>query len=232
LTPTRGNPFLLQNIADGGPSDVAAVFDEAHQEWKLNFQSLDLAIIRPYFVGKKLLFRTLFGARLAWFTQIDEERFLDNAKLSEEGPAGIYTMKQNFCSWGIGLLSGWQSNWLLGKGFSLIGNGSFDLLYTRVSSANSRFEWTETVSLPVIYKFPDNRPDFLMPHMNLEFGFGWGTYFDCYNWHADLSMTYNFQVFWGANLFRNFTSSQASISKASNGNLYIQGLTLSGRLDF
>lgn len=232
LTPSRGNPFLLESIANGGPSFATAVFDEAIQTWQLNVQSLDLAIIRPYYAGEKLTVRILFGARSAWFTQTTEAVFTDNAKLSEEGPSGIYTMKQNYSSWGIGLLSALRSNWRLGRNFSLIGDGSFDLLYTRVSSCNSRFEWTETISLPVIYKFPDNRPDFLMPHTNLEWGFGWRSYFDCYNWHVDFAATYGFQVFWNANLFRNFTSKAASLSQAPTGNLYIHGLNLSGRLDF
>jgi hypothetical protein len=75
--------------------------------------------------------------------------------------------------------------------------------------------------------------DYLRTHLDLEMGFGWGTYFDDNNWHVDLSAVYGFQVFWDQNMFREFSNSTMQAkSFAPNGNLYVHGLTLSARFDF
>lgn len=229
ITPVRGNGyFLLSQTLSSTP-----IFDFASQEWKLKFQSLDTALARTYYVGTKLTFRTIMGARFAWFTQMAEQVFASHGILHAEAAAiDNYIMKQNFASWGAGLLAGLNTNWLLGSGFSMVGNGSFDILYTRVQASNTKFSWDVPISLPQTLKIPSDRPDFLMPHVNLEFGFAWGSYFDCYNWHIDFAATYGFQVFWGANLFRNFDANIAVFNQEPNGNLYIHGANVSARLDF
>jgi len=232
VTPVKGNPFMLDAVQTGGNFSVAA-FNDGSQEWKLSFQSLDAAIARTYYVGTKLIFRSILGARFAWFTQQAEQTFTNDGTLAFAFfPAGTYSSKQNFSSWGAGLMAGLNTKWMLGEGFSMLGNGSVDLLYTRVQTSNSKFSWQAVGSLPAIYNSPDDRPDFVMPHMNLEFGFAWGSYLDCYKWHVDFAATYNFQVFWNANLFRQFTDFEAALISAPNGNLYMHGLNLSARVDF
>jgi len=119
---------------------------------------------------------------------------------------------------------------MIGEGFRMIGNGSVDILYTRVQTTNTKEQLAVTGFAPITFAFPEARPDFLMPHMALEYGFGWESYFDCNNWHIDLLATYGFQVFWDANLFREMDSN--AYGKLSNGNLYMHGLTVSAKLDF
>jgi hypothetical protein len=71
----------------------------------------------------------------------------------------------------------------------------------------------------------------LRGHLDFEIGWGWGS---CLNdWHVDLSATYGFQVFFDQNMLRHWTSpTNFGVSFAPFGNLYIQGLNESLRLDF
>jgi hypothetical protein len=68
----------------------------------------------------------------------------------------------------------------------------------------------------------------------MEMGFGWGRYFDNNNWHFDLSAAYDWQVFFNQNMLHSFSSSYEMIAKNTtvNGNLYVQGCTITARLDF
>lgn len=220
---TTGNPALIDGEA----------FNSASQEWKLRYQALDAALARTYYVGTKLTFRSFFGARFAWFTQYKDIDFSGDGTGTPASFNGTYGQRQNFASWGAGLLGGLNTNWMLGEGFRMIGNGSVDILYTRVQTVNSKEQLTAAGAAPATFNFMFSRPDFLMPHGALEYGFGWDSYFDCNNWHIDLAATYNFQVFWDANLFReSFDDTTPSLGRTTNSNLYMHGLTVSAKLDF
>lgn len=228
--------LVAPDITDAGINAVnssllgSAAFNSSSQEWKLRFQALDAAMARTYYVGTKLTFRSIFGARFAWITQYKTIDSVGDATGTPASFDGTYNQKQNFSSWGAGILGGLNTNWMIGEGFRMIGNGSVDILYTRVQTTNTKEQLTVTGSAPITFAFPEARPDFLMPHMALEYGFGWESYFDCNNWHIDLLATYGFQVFWDANLFREMDSN--AYGKLSNGNLYMHGLTVSAKLDF
>lgn len=225
IYPCNGNPDLI---------DQKTAFNSGSQEWKLKFQALDAALARTYYVGKKLTFRSIFGARFAWFTQIKEQSFVNTGNLTNVAAhIGNSTLSQNYSSWGAGILAGLNTNWIIGEGFRVIGNGSVDMLYTRVQTSNYKDRIYQPTGPGITWAFPQSRPDFVMPHMDLEFGFGWSSYFDCNNWHVDFLATYGFQTFWNANLFRQFNDDvQTASSIMPNGNLYIHGLTVSARLDF
>jgi hypothetical protein len=203
------------------------------EAWDLKLQFLDTALARTYYVGTNLTFRSIFGARFAWLTQYKTQT-ATNDGTTGAGTAGTYFMRQNYASWGAGAMAGLNTNWIFGEDFRMIGNGSFDLLYTRVATSNTKFIVSDLADVTTAtYGFPESRPDFLMPHTNIEIGFGWGTYFDCYNWHIDLSATYCFQTFWNANLNREWVDDvDAYNSLSPNGNLYVHGLTASLKLDF
>lgn len=226
VSPTIGDPELVSE------SGARGAYDSGSQDWFLKFQALDAALARSYYVGTKLTFRSIFGARFAWFTQQRDANFVANIA-SGIATKGSLDIKQKFSSWGAGLMAGLHTNWILGEGFRIIGNGSADLLYTRVQKANDKNTWAPVGADSVIWAFPQAQPNFVMPHTDLEFGFGWSTYFDCNNWHVDLLATYGFQAFWGAELFRHFNDDvQVTNSSLESGNLYMHGLTVSARIDF
>jgi hypothetical protein len=77
----------------------------------------------------------------------------------------------------------------------------------------------------------ENHINTLRPHIDLEWGMGWGTYFCNHSWHVDFAATYGFQVFWNQNMFRSSTGPNYRYLMP-NGDLYVHGLTLTAKLDF
>jgi hypothetical protein len=83
------------------------------------------------------------------------------------------------------------------------------------------------------YVITADRVGTVRTHLDLEMGLGWGSYFDNNNWHVDLSASYGYQVFFGQNMFRHFDSAtRVGANTSQFGNLYVQGLTVTARVDF
>ena len=207
------------------PGDAGSTtsFSSLSDSWRLNMDLLDFQMARASYVGTKLTVRSHFGARAAWITQ---RRSTEGTELT-----ATTTEHEKVTSWGLGLRAGMQSDWNLGCGFRFFGNGAADLLFTQ-------YQWSATSYDPVNSEIADlsaSQSDLntVRPHADLEFGFGWGSYFDNNNWHVDFAAGYGFQVFWDQNMFRRFYSTvRPGLSYTDQGNLYLQGLTITARLDF
>lgn len=237
LYPIQGAPG-----GSGGVTVESSYFyQSANQSWKLKMDFVDLSIARAYYSGTKLTVRPFFGVRGAWIRQ--------NLKTSYAGSAAYLTPQTEtrgtfnskitnfYSSWGVGPRTGFESNWMIGRGLRFIGNGSGDILYTRYDIHENQ----QTSSLTVT---PGTNPiatnasisqdiDYLRTHLDLELGFGWGMYFHQNDYHIDLSATYGFQVFWNQNMFRSFQDQFIpGASFAPNGDLFIHGLTATARFDF
>lgn len=217
---SRGTAFL-----DGS---AVTQYRSASQNWKLDMDIVDLDLGRWYYVGTKLTFRPSFGARAAWIGQKTETDY-DNAVTDD-----FYDINKKSRSWALGAKAALDTNWMLGSGFRLYGNGEADLLftkYTRASYSASHSTAAGVVTDPV--SVTQRRIYAVKPHLDLELGFGWGTYVDCNNWYLDFSAGYGFQVFFDQNMFRSFNDDVSQgISTMPNGNLYIHGLTATFKLDF
>jgi len=235
LYPFQGTPGGNGNI----DVPVAFFFQSADQSWKLKMDFLDLSLARAYYSGTKLTVRPFFGVRGAWIRQGLKTSYTGNASYLDNDSAGYYETKiTNFySSWGLGPRTGFESNWMMGRGFRLIGNGSGDILYTRYSLHSG--QQTHLIVPPGGGLNPietnisvTQEIDYLRTHLDLGLGFGWGTYFYHNDYHFDLAATYGFQVFWNQNMFRNFENSLTAASFAPNGDLFVHGVTLNARFDF
>jgi TolA-binding protein len=97
--------------------------------WKVNLEQIDLELGREFFAGTHFTIRPNIGARSAFIFQ----KF--NPFVSGPGTFGLsigpvsnsVTLKNKF--WGFGFLAGLDTNWKLGRGFSLFGDASFALLF-------------------------------------------------------------------------------------------------------
>jgi hypothetical protein len=246
LYPIQGAAGSIQ--FDGTPF----FFQDGHQSWNLKMDFLDVSLARSYYWGTKLTLRPFFGARGAWIRQhlntvLNGNNLYEIADLVTDVSNGYdkATLGNVSTSWGVGPRAGFESNWLLGYGTRLIGNGSADILYTRYSlrtseqlaNQNSPSTWNQTdfgIESPIDSNVSVSQEiDLLRTHAEFELGLGWGSYFENNKWHVDFAATYGFQVFWNQNMFRNFESNTAQAhSFTPSGNLYVHGMTLSGSLDF
>lgn len=211
------------SVSAEAPESISSLWTEgvenivsASQSWKLHMDLLDWELGRGYYVGKKLTFRPFFALRGAWIRQnIDADYSV--AELDHP----LVSLDKKSRSWAVGPRAGLYTDWLFCDGFRLFGNGAGDILFTRYTTLRDK-----GVSEDTSTTINQTNLNTVRTHLDLELGLGWGTYFDCNNWHIDLSAGYNFQVFFNQNVFRQYEVLRTS------GNLYLQGLTVTARFDF
>ena len=220
----------------GNDFTTERVFTELDANFQCKLDFIDMLLDRSYFVGRKLTFRSGMGLRVALISEsLDADYTNDGAYVLNVG-AGVISLPGTLeavhrtSSWGIGPKMGLEMDWLLGAGIRFFGSSFADLLYTSYKiQTKSRTIPSEThapytAGVPVTTTYRDDQSGSLRTHLDLELGLGWGTYFDYNNMHFDLSAAYGFQVFFGQNMLR--------LPVLSPSNLYIQGVTVTARMDY
>ncbi|MBI5273579.1 MAG: hypothetical protein HY860_00815 [Chlamydiales bacterium] len=211
------------------PNFLNPEYNIGSEKWKLRMDLIDWDLARCYNVGTELCFHPFLGLRGAIINQSIRVDYINIT------PSDLATWPSTFIhqtsdSWGIGPRVGLSLNWNLGKGFRLYGNGEMDILFTQYDLKSTQ---TSAVTVANRYIVNQNNANYLREHAELDLGLGWGTYFLSNQYHIDFSADYGFQVFFDQNMFRSIASAQAvGKSTMPNGNLYIQGLTVSVRFDF
>jgi hypothetical protein len=218
-----------------------STYTSAKEAWHLHMDLLDLELARSHYSGMSLTFRPFFGARAAWIRQREHAIYatpiagvLENEEIVPDTTVNVV---QKSYSWAVGPRAGLYSNWMLGQGFRLYGNGAGDILYTRYSELSER---AEAVTAGVLGDNDHPRQknnDSLRTHLELELGIAWASYFDNNNWHVDLAAGYTFQTFFNQNMFRHYVRNSGfgnaeAYSTCPNGDLFIHGLTATLRFDF
>lgn len=224
---------------------AANAYNDISEKWNCHLDIADIDLGRTYYVGTSLTFRSAFGARAAWILQNVHVHEVNNSFSNAVAPVEVPGVKDTYNrshSWAIGPKVELNANWIMGQGFRFFGNSSADLLYTKYKvQTKTAFIATGAVATAPVAITPGmteffvgkERVSALRPHLDLEMGFGWGSYFDNNNWHIDFSAAYGFQVFFNQNMFPHFDGSGAvAQQQLGTGNLYAQGLTATARLDF
>lgn len=232
-------------------SGADADYQFATEHWKLDMDIIDLDLGRWYYVGHKLTFRPSFGARAALIQQKVHISYTNGFApylvavpgiISEGFFVGNTDVYNRSHSWAVGPKAALETNWMLGCGFRLYGNGEADILYTRYSSLKEETSSVGNVVgifdiiLPFSFSLTNDTTgtqtdaDYLRTHLSLEMGFGWGTDLYRSKYYIDCSAGYEFQVFFDQNMFRHDVTDPGSF--IPNGNLYINGLITKVRLDF
>ncbi|MBU6383525.1 MAG: hypothetical protein KGR16_04350 [Verrucomicrobia bacterium] len=202
-------------------------------KWHYALDIADLQLARPSYIGTRFTLEPFCGLRGLWIRQSMNIRA--DAIHNSLGGAIPAQRQARYTShsWAVGPRAGLNGNWHLGYGMRLIGDGSASLLYTRYTKVSQNVQSPDITSLPVSTELDDYGA--LRPNLDLSLGFGWGSYFYCRRIHLDLSATYDFSVFWEQNMMRYLASLTSSISSHPAGapaNMYIQGMTLKGAIEF
>lgn len=211
------------------PDFLAPEYESGSEKWKLSMDLVDWDLARSFLVGQKLCFRPFFGLRWARIDQTVHVNY------SNQSPSAQFIwpstkIHQTSDSWGIGPRLGLCSDWQLGAGWKLYSKGEVDVLFTQYDLKSTQ---KSNGLLPNGYSVSRDDVDYLRTHLELDLGLGWGTYFLEKRYHIDFRADYGFQVFFDQNMFRS-ASSTFAVGKGTlpNGNLYIQGLTVTARFDF
>ena len=203
---------------------AAGSFTKLTEKWNLKVDLADVDLGRWQYVGKNFTIRPNIGARGAWIRQ-------DVSVIGMVSTLNTSNITVKSHSWGLGAKTGVDTNWMIGSGFRVIGNAEADLLFTNYTGLSYRSLLPFTPANDIFIK--QKSVYAVKPHLDLELGLGWSTYLDCNNWYLDFAATYEFQVFFDQNMFRHFNDDQMTASsRLPNGNLYLQGLTLTAKLEY
>lgn len=110
--------------------------------------------------------------------------------------------------------------------FYMVGKIGADMLY-------ERFElkmWQRGTNSPSITAHSSNSINTFRPEMDLYFGFAWEAYFAEDEVGFSLEGGYDAQVWWNQNMMRWYND--ASWVAHPTGNLYLQGFTITAKMDF
>ncbi|NDD58447.1 MAG: hypothetical protein EBZ47_04235 [Chlamydiae bacterium] len=221
LYPVANDPYFY---VYSNPSSIQG-------KWQLNLNMIDLEMGREFFVSKWLILRPFLGLRNAWIHQ----RFFSNTNhlyLSSNNNFYDYHFEAKSKYWGIGLRPGLDTQWGLGKGFSVYGNSAFSILYGFFQMQQKQYN--EAANLDYI-EYMNNYHSMRIARAiaETELGLRWETMFAKDQCHFSIQVAWENMIFFGQNDFDRFvSSSQPGVYVANQGDLTIQGYSLGLRLDF
>ncbi len=224
------NTWFAQRI--GAFSDFVSATNLG-SSWKLGIDWLDLTASRPYYEGKKITIQPYGGLRALWIRQ----SLVINATVpaaavsgSSLAPEKIYSRNQSHAR-SLGPVFGGSGHFLLGTGFRVEGDGAFGILFTRYTKLSHKENSAVAGTTPKVFRAVLKNYNTVRPVANLGLGVGWGQYFCNCKFHIDFSADYEFSALWNQNMLRTFAE-EFAIGSAPSNDLFLQGLTVTGRLDF
>ena len=123
------SPFWIAQLF---PVNLPGLVNSASAHWKLNLELIDFELGREFFISKWLTLRPFIGGRVAWINQDYNLKFARNAStvapIYPAGNTSQWWLNMDNDFWGIGIRLGLDTKWVLGKGFSVYGDGAFSIL--------------------------------------------------------------------------------------------------------
>lgn len=211
-------------------------FESSNAVLRLKLNMIDLDLGREFFVSKWMTLRPFIGLRTAWIYQKFQTNY--DAPTFSSLPnimTNLYS-KANNNYWGLGLHSGLNSQWGLGAGFSFFGNATLSILngFFKVSDYQTK-NFSDGTHNDVI----KNNNSFRVGRVIAELATGlrWETMFANDGAHFQIQAGWEQLMFFAQNQFQHFFAGAVSPAGAGNyfanqGDLSIQGWTLSARVDF
>lgn len=205
--------FPLMGIETNG-------FAKAKAHWHVDFYDLNLVLGKSYFVSKYLALRPHFGLTSAWIQQHRHARF-KNLPISSLKLRG----KNNF--WGIGPRLGVDSQFYLGRHFSLYGDIAGALLWGHFHVKEKE---RDIATGSEIYDLHDHLHR-MVATVGFSLGLSFETNFFDDSSHFMIKAGYEGQYWWRQNQWPIFNSFAVDFTRQSE-DLNLQGLTVDFRLDF
>ncbi len=204
----------------------------AKAKWELEYSVLDVDLGRSFFVAKHLSIRPFFGFQAAWIEQEFTVKYLDVIFLGGATVPGIRSHNHNKFQ-GYGMRVGLDTKWPISWGFSLLGNFSTSLLFSKVDV--SRFE-------KIIHGFPrtvlKDEIHNTLPVIEMMGGICWETQFFKNRCYFSLSAGWEEQVWFqqvqtSASVNTNgFGDANVGDSLDRAGNLTLSGWTVGAKFGF
>jgi hypothetical protein len=223
---TNSDGVILPMWLTGSSVGGAAYGTRSSAVWDASYNTIDARLAKPYHVSRYLIFNPHFGVR---FASIDQHFSVDYGGNATATDRSIAHGDNDF--WGVGARAGIDTDWVVGKGWSLFGNIATSIIF-------GKFEIDQSLAVPddvdeegnidLQYDFYQNAPN-----MEIAIGIGWGRYFDKNKYHVALRAAYEFHEWWDQLNLRRFWHSSDDYSNdvVSRGNLTLNGFSLKLQLD-
>lgn len=196
--------------------------ESAQAKYSLKYDTLDFQLGRDYWISHCLRFYPFLGLRVGWIDQEVKAEYNNVFAPETNLPYMITTfvgdriVTRRDQMWGIGPRLGFTSNWELGCDFSLIGEIAGSIVWADFDRSINQFSFDPTLTpSEFTEKVVGNNNRQLWPNVQMAVGIDWGTLF-CECMFFGLELKYEATYWW-----------ENPVSQLS-----LQGLTLSGRLEF
>ncbi|MES2200488.1 MAG: Lpg1974 family pore-forming outer membrane protein [Chlamydiota bacterium] len=230
-TLTADADHILLPTTTYNPADATLEgFRSAASKWRLHLNLLDLDLGREFFVSKWMTLRPFISLRSGWIFQNMHVNYSKGTP-SVAQTGAFFEGKSNF--WGIGPRMGLNTQWGLGHGISLFGNAGASLLYGFFNLSSYQNQLFTGSSNDVVSNTDSVRVGRAISELAL--GVRWDSMFANDRCHFGIQGGWEHLMFFEQNQFKHFTgSSSASAGSfvSNQGDLTIQGWTISARLDF
>ncbi|MCH9631208.1 MAG: hypothetical protein S4CHLAM37_12300 [Chlamydiia bacterium] len=220
--------FPLWNMAGVMRSDNSTFSsDSSKATFKQTFNNLDIQLGKYLMSGSKLIIMPFIGIRGTYIDQDYDVSFINVPTNNNLLVDANLLMKVDQYYWGIGLMGGMNTDWVISKHFSLFGNFLIAGLSSRFNS--SRKDFLTPVATGVQSTFVNTRDKFytVIPAFDFQLGFKSDIFFKNRRYHLGIQAGYEMQIYLDQNRYIVLLS-----SSGNNGNLSFNGLSLKMRFDF
>ena len=204
----------VQNLEDTFPT----VFNSASSDMGYNFNRVDLELGRNFFVSSYFSMRPHAGLMAAWVSLDQRTRYTGG----DVGNNTVHVKNENNF-WGIGPRAGFNAKWHLCNDFSIMSNAAGAFTYSEFDLKRTQFYSLSSSVNNIQTKNCFHR---MTPNAQMQFGVAYDNYDRDCNQHFSAFLVWDIQYWW--NLNRSFSPTQYPQSD----NVYMQGATLSLRMDF
>ncbi len=201
------------------PGPFANFLNSIEADWDLDIDMIDIYLERAYFSGRRLSLNPFLGLRSGWIRQD-----FDLTATIFSSPSNFQTADSDSRAWMMGPKLGFQSNYLVGKGFSLFGNLATSFLYTRYNTLTLNYvnNLDETTFLK------NSGLNTFRSIMDAGLGINWGLNGRC---RVNFNAAYNLSVLFAQNMDRTLIAI-AGLTYTAPANLYLSGLSVGASFGF
>ncbi|PCI95151.1 hypothetical protein COB11_02930 [Candidatus Aerophobetes bacterium] len=201
--------------------------DSSKATFKQTFNNLDIQLGKHLMSGTKLIIMPFMGIRGTYIDQDYDVSFVNVPANNNLLVDANLLMKADQYYWGIGLMGGMNTDWIISKHFSIFGNFLIAGLSSRFNSA--RKDFITPVATGVRSRLVNTRNRFytIIPAFDFQLGFKGDMFFKDRRYHLGIQAGYEMQIFLDQNNYVILLS-----SSGNRGDLSFNGLSLKMRFDF
>ncbi|MEI6242116.1 MAG: Lpg1974 family pore-forming outer membrane protein [Chlamydiota bacterium] len=215
------------------PADVdASAITRSSAQWRVKYDTFDVSFAKPFHASRYFVLQPQVGIRAAWIDQHYLARYAGSIMDHD----GTYIqdgaeMKGKNDFWGVGLRSGFTSEYILGSGWSLHTSINGALLYGKFHlDQECPIEGTEGDDLSTEIH---HDPYVVVPNMDISLGLGWGHLFDHDKYRFSIKVAYEFHQWWKQMRLRRFFDTGEPVSNETvYGDYSLNGLSFAVQFDF